>query len=78
MICVKCKEVINPLRIKALPNTKTCVSCSTVQSVSGFMSWEHKTAPRLNICSQETADYVASKTKRNGQSPISGVRMTGH
>tara|TARA_B110000285_G_scaffold109244_1_gene123989 strand:- start:51 stop:299 length:249 start_codon:yes stop_codon:yes gene_type:complete len=27
--CVKCKEGIHPLRIKALPNTKVCVSCST-------------------------------------------------
>ena len=27
--CVGCFEEINPLRIKALPNTKTCVNCST-------------------------------------------------
>jgi RNA polymerase-binding transcription factor DksA len=29
--CVKCKEVINPLRIKALPNTKVCINCSNVK-----------------------------------------------
>lgn len=28
-ICIKCKETINPLRIKALPSAKTCVECST-------------------------------------------------
>lgn len=27
--CVKCGEEIHPLRIKALPNTKVCVNCST-------------------------------------------------
>jgi len=29
MKCVKCKIKINPLRIKALPNTKVCVDCSS-------------------------------------------------
>ena len=27
--CVKCGVEIHPLRIKALPNTKVCVDCST-------------------------------------------------
>lgn len=27
--CVKCKQPINPLRLKALPGTRTCVDCST-------------------------------------------------
>ena len=27
--CINCFEVINPLRIKALPHTRTCVECST-------------------------------------------------
>ncbi len=30
MKCVKCKIEIHPLRIKALPDTKVCVDCSTV------------------------------------------------
>lgn len=34
-ICIKCKEEINPLRVKALPNTKTCVDCSTVGAKKG-------------------------------------------
>ena len=28
MKCSKCSNDINPLRIKALPDTTTCVSCS--------------------------------------------------
>lgn len=27
--CIGCFTIINPLRIKALPYTKTCVDCST-------------------------------------------------
>ena len=34
-ICVKCKEPIHPMRLKALPGTKTCVGCSTVGAKSG-------------------------------------------
>tara|TARA_R110000796_G_scaffold194821_1_gene311179 strand:+ start:955 stop:1182 length:228 start_codon:yes stop_codon:yes gene_type:complete len=30
MKCIKCTIVINPLRIKALPNTRVCVDCSTL------------------------------------------------
>lgn len=34
--CVKCKEVINPLRLKALPTAKTCVDCSTTGAKRGM------------------------------------------
>jgi hypothetical protein len=34
-ICIKCREVIHPLRVKALPNTKTCVDCSTTGAKRG-------------------------------------------
>jgi len=34
--CIKCKQEINPLRIKALPGTKTCVGCSTVGAKKGM------------------------------------------
>ena len=31
MDCIKCKKEINPLRLKALPNTKVCVECSDMK-----------------------------------------------
>jgi RNA polymerase-binding transcription factor DksA len=34
-ICIKCNETINPLRIKALPQTLTCVDCSTIGAKKG-------------------------------------------
>jgi hypothetical protein len=33
--CVKCREAINPLRLKALPTAKTCVECSTTGAKRG-------------------------------------------
>tara|TARA_R110000803_G_C11895767_1_gene311486 strand:- start:42 stop:284 length:243 start_codon:yes stop_codon:yes gene_type:complete len=33
--CAKCKEPINPLRLKALPGTSTCVECSTTGAKRG-------------------------------------------
>ena len=35
-LCIKCKEEINPLRIKALPTAKTCVECSTTGAKRGM------------------------------------------
>ena len=34
-LCVKCKQEINPLRLKALPTAKTCVDCSTTGAKRG-------------------------------------------
>ena len=38
MKCVKCSCEINPLRIKALPNTKLCIDCAqgSVQRKAGM------------------------------------------
>ena len=35
-LCIKCKEEITPLRIKALPTAKTCVECSTTGAKRGM------------------------------------------
>jgi hypothetical protein len=37
MECIHCKEEINPLRIKALPGTVTCVNCSTTGAKRGII-----------------------------------------
>ncbi len=34
-LCTVCQEEINPLRVKALPDTKTCVNHSTVGAKRG-------------------------------------------
>jgi len=40
MKCVKCKNIINPLRMKALPNTKVCVDCSTAGAYKAVTTTE--------------------------------------
>jgi hypothetical protein len=37
MECIHCKEEINPLRLKALPGTVTCVNCSTTGAKRGII-----------------------------------------
>ena len=37
MNCIHCKEDINPLRLKALPGTRTCVNCSTTGAKKGII-----------------------------------------
>ena len=37
MNCIHCQQPINPLRLKALPGTKTCVECSTTGAKRGII-----------------------------------------
>lgn len=37
MNCIHCKDEINPLRLKALPGTRTCVGCSTTGAKKGII-----------------------------------------
>ena len=61
MKCVKCSCEINPLRIKALPNTKLCIDCAqgNVQRKAGmsvmFGSGDHTWTETI-IMDQSTYD----------------------
>jgi hypothetical protein len=37
MECIHCNQEINPLRLKALPGTVTCVNCSTTGAKRGVV-----------------------------------------
>jgi len=75
-ICLVCGQNISEGRLKAIKDVKTCTSCSTTKAISGFMSWEHKTAPVLNICSQETANEIKKLANRHGGQGVSlGVKF---
>ena len=68
--CVKCKELINPLRLKALPGTKTCVECSTVGAKSGvpvmFGSKDH-TWTDLVIMEEDEFKAFKQREKTKGK-----------
>ncbi len=36
MQCIRCNRQIPELRLKALPQTKTCITCSHTSRVAGF------------------------------------------
>ena len=63
-LCKVCEEPIPSNRLAALPHATTCVACSTEQPVRGFMSWEHKTAPRFQLVSADNHEWLQKNTRR--------------
>lgn len=43
-LCSNCEMPIDPERLEAIPETTTCVRCSTVKKQLGLMEYGHKTA----------------------------------
>jgi len=68
MKCIKCYEDINPLRIKALPDTKTCVKCSSVGRwyVRNVISGKTTYAETEVIKDSETAKIISAMDRRLG------------
>ena len=63
-MCIRCKEEINPLRLKALPNTFTCVECSTVGAKkSKTVMYEEKddTWTDIVIVEGKDDDFIESR-----------------
>ena len=56
--CVKCREAINPLRLKALPTAKTCVECSTTGAKRGVpMMYGEKDHTWTDMVIMEPEEY---------------------
>jgi len=68
MNCIKCQNKINPLRIKALPSAKTCVSCSTSSKwyVRNIISGKTDYCETEVIRDPETAKTIAAMDVRQG------------
>jgi uncharacterized protein YerC len=68
MICIKCQKEINPLRIKALPETKTCVNCSTTSRwyVRNVISGKTTYAETEVIKDPEAAKTISNMDRRLG------------
>lgn len=57
-ICVKCREAINPLRLKALPTARTCVECSTTGAKRGVpMMYGEKDHTWTDMVIMEPEEY---------------------
>ena len=78
MNCIKCREEINPLRIKALPETNTCVSCSSTSRwyVRNIISGKTTYCETEVIKDPESAKTIAAMDRRTGWgSNLHKVRM---
>lgn len=66
--CVKCAVEINPLRLKALPETKTCVNCSSTSRwyVRNVISGKTCYAETEVIKDPESAERIMKMDKRTG------------
>lgn len=54
----RCGTAISQERLDILPNTYSCVRCSTEQPYVGMMSYSHKTAPALIYTRPENKEAV--------------------
>jgi hypothetical protein len=67
--CIKCKEVINPLRLKALPTAKTCVECSTTGAKRGVpMMYGEKDHTWTDMVIMEPEEYDRFEKLNNQKS----------
>ena len=68
MNCIKCNETINPLRVKALPGTRTCVNCSTSSKwyVRSIISGKTDYCETEVIKDPEVARDIASMDRSTG------------
>jgi hypothetical protein len=69
-LCNTCNNQIPASRLEILPDTKTCVKCSTTQKYIGAMIYDHKTAGRLeyvdpnNIIAVEQLKRFVNRARR--------------
>ena len=68
MNCIKCQKEINPLRIEALPNTKTCVECCNTSRwyVRNIITGKTTYAETEVIKDPDIAKEIASMDRRQG------------
>ena len=66
--CLKCCEEINPLRVKALPDTKVCVNCSTTKAwyVRNVIAGKTEYAETEIIKDSASADTIRKMDQRTG------------
>lgn len=56
------------MRLEILPDTQTCVECSTEEKKVGFMDWGHKTAPELVMVNSNDKENMRRAARINSRS----------
>jgi|TARA_R100000353_G_C6472378_1_gene186927 hypothetical protein len=68
MNCGICSAEIPKERIEAIPGTTTCVKCSGVKNVHGFMVFGHKTGGELVMISPDNTEAMRQAQRSNKRS----------
>ena len=74
MNCTKCKNQINSQRIKALPDTKVCVDCSTTEQVGCVDITYHKTGNTIQVMDKASADKINKLARRGNFGIMTGMK----
>ena len=57
MNCSRCCNIIEPLRLEALPDTTVCISCAqkghNQKQIKGIMCFDHKTGGTMQVVSPD-------------------------
>tara|TARA_R110000744_G_scaffold359146_1_gene466382 strand:- start:588 stop:1073 length:486 start_codon:yes stop_codon:yes gene_type:complete len=72
--CITCKNQIQVQRINALPNTKTCTKCSTIEQVGCVDITYHKTGNTIQIMDKQSAAKINKLAQRSGYGIMRGLR----
>lgn len=74
MNCIQCNIEIPEKRIKALPNTKVCVECSSEKAVGAVDIVYHKTGNTIQIMDKDSADAINKAARRTGFGSLRAMR----
>ena len=76
-ICIKCKQEINPLRIKALPTARTCVDCSTTGAKKGVpMMFGEKDHTSTDMVIMEPEEFDRFEKAKKQQAKFDTIDKT--
>lgn len=74
MKCIKCRSSIPEQRLKALPDTKVCVECSSEKAVGAVDIVYHKTGNTIQIMDKDSADAINKSARRTGFGSLRAMR----
>ena len=74
MNCIHCKNQIQSQRLIALPSTKTCTECSTIEQVGCVDITYHKTGNTIQVMDKESAAKINKLAQRAGYGIMRGLR----
>ena len=74
--CCKCNNPIPEKRLEIIPNTRTCVNCSTTEAVACHVVVTGKTEySQIEIVDQETSRRMRELGSRTGFGVASGIKF---